>query len=680
MSVLSPSGPVRPRSGRRSIRFSFTLLVAAPVACLVLLWGLAVAAALRNASGRFRLLSHRGMGEVGLLAGGGLVVVLIAAILVGLFARRVAKDVQNLEATARQLAEEQLPRLLERLRQGDLTVAADSGLTRPAAKTGEVAKAGAAIASLQQTAVAAAAREASLREAVGKVFVSLARRNQSLLQRQLRLIDSLEAKAASPAALADLFPLDHLTTRMRRHAEGLIILSGAAPGRSWSEPVPVIDVIRGAIAEVEDYKRVRVATKAEDAVTGSAVADMIHLLAELIENATLFSPSGTHVEVRAGRVANGFAVEVDDRGLGIPTDQLTDINEQLASPPGFDLANADRLGLFVVARLAARHSVRVSLRPSPYGGTTAIVLMPGNLVVAPDPDTDAAPAARGAASPPGLPRGAREALSLTGPGLGAPTPGPAIVSGRGASAGPAVGPVTGGIGSGFGTPGPGLGATPAWGAGQPPDPAGPGTGGFDTGRLDLGGAGLGAGGAGAAAAGVNGWGAGKPGARQPATDRPGTDIPGAERLDATGPIPASPDPAAGYPTPGGPPRGGSVGPAGPTAGNAPSAGSPSAGAPSAGGPSASAPAGGTYRGLPRRVRQANLSPHLRTEPAVRPGASPAASQAGDRTPEDTRSLVASLQSGWQRGRQPDEPPDTQPADGTQRPGQPGTGTPRSEEA
>ena len=163
---------------------------------------------------------------------------------------------------------------------------------------------------------------------------------------------------------------------MRRHAEGLIILSGAAPGRSWSEPVPVIDVIRGAVAEVEDYKRVTVLTRAEDAVAGLAAADMIHLLAELIENATLSSPSGTRVEVRAERVANGFAIEIDDRGLGIEAGQLRTINQQLAKPPDFDLANADQLGLFVVGKLAARHggpgrAPAVSLRRHHRGGAHA---------------------------------------------------------------------------------------------------------------------------------------------------------------------------------------------------------------------------------------------------------------------------------------------------------------------
>src|SRR4029077_19935504 len=201
--------------------------------------------------------------------------------------------------------------------------------------------------------------------------------------------------APGPAGLGALFALDHLTPRMRRHSESLAILSGAAPGRSWTEPVPVIDVIRGAMAEVEDYKRVSVLTAAEDAVAAPAVADMIHLLAELIENATMFSPSGTRVEIRAERVANGFAIEIDDRGLGIEPGQLGEINEQLARPPDFDLANADRLGLFVGAKLAARHGVRVSLRPSPYGGTSAIVLLPNAIVaVSASPEGAAPPAAR----------------------------------------------------------------------------------------------------------------------------------------------------------------------------------------------------------------------------------------------------------------------------------------------
>jgi hypothetical protein len=172
--------------------------------------------------------------------------------------------------------------------------------------------------SVQRTAVQAAVGQANLRKGVNQVFLNLSLRNQSLLHRQLGMLDAMERATDEPAALADLFRLDHLTTRMRRHAENLIILSGATPGRGWRDPVPVVDVLRAAIGEVEDYIRVDVASDGRDAVVGSAVNDVIHLVAELIENATTFSPPSTQVEIRADAVANGFAVEIEDRGLGLP--------------------------------------------------------------------------------------------------------------------------------------------------------------------------------------------------------------------------------------------------------------------------------------------------------------------------------------------------------------------------
>jgi signal transduction histidine kinase len=417
MSVSSLADPERPRGARRSIRFTFAAMVAVPAVCLILLWVLAVSAMPGSGlAGRFSVHSHRDLVGSALLVGAGLVIVLAAAILMGSFARRLSRDISDLAATAQHLADEQSPQPVERPSGGMHAARADGSAPRSRTKTTEIAQAAAAIASLQQTATAAAASEASLRDGLRQVFVSLARRNQSLLRRQLLLIDALEQKASDPAALADLFSLDHLTTRMRRHAESLGILSGAAPGRSWREPVQIIDVIRGAMAEVEDYKRVTVLTAAEDAVTGPAVADMIHLLAELIENATLFSPSGTRVEVRAGLVAHGFAVEIDDRGLGMEPDQLSEINQRLATPPDFDLADADRLGLFVAGKLAARHGVRVSLRPSPYGGTTAIVLMPHSIVVpAEETETSAQPSAYvEIGRPAGLDLRGAEALALPG--------------------------------------------------------------------------------------------------------------------------------------------------------------------------------------------------------------------------------------------------------------------------
>jgi signal transduction histidine kinase len=557
MGIFGLPGPERPRTARYPIRVTFAAMVAVPVACLVLLWGVVVSTTLGGALAArgSSSLSHRELIEFALLAGTGLVVLLASAALMGLFAQRLTRDVADLEATARHLADERLPRLLERLRKGEQPTPADEVPLRTHARTAEIARAAEAIASLQHTAVAAATGEASLRGGIGQVFVSLARRNQSLLQRQLRLIDTLEQKATNPATLADLFPLDHLTTRMRRHAEGLIILSGAAPGRSWSEPVPVIDVIRGAVAEVEDYKRVTVLTRAEDAVAGSAAADMSHLLAELIENATLFSPSETRVEVRAERVANGFAIEIDDRGLGIEFRQMGVINQQLATPPDFDLANADQLGLFVVGKLAARHSVRVSLRPSPYGGTTAVMLMPNSIVVPlTGNESDTQPDLRRAiASSAGLDLADGEALALTGP-RSVPVPLSVRASGQ-----PRHAPVLA------------------------PD------------GLDLTAASAPAG----------------------ARDRPG----------APGPL-----------------------------------------------------AAGTYRGLPRRIRQASLSPHLKDNPSAAMHAAHAAATAAPpdtRTPEQARDLVSSLQSGWQRGRDTD-PPDAEPATGTV-PGE-GSWSPQSEEA
>jgi hypothetical protein len=190
--------------------------------------------------------------------------------------------------------------------------------------------------------------------------------------------------------------MDHLTTRMRRHAEGLIILSGAPPGRSWSAPVKLIDVMRGAVAEVEDYARVTATTQSKAALSGSAVTDVIHLLAELIENATTLSPPFTQVRVGGESVANGFAIEIEDRGLGLSPQRLAELNDRLANPPDINPANTEQLGLFVVGQLARRHGINVTLRPSPYGGTTAVALIPRVLVV---DDGPAALPAGGVAAP-----------------------------------------------------------------------------------------------------------------------------------------------------------------------------------------------------------------------------------------------------------------------------------------
>jgi signal transduction histidine kinase len=317
------------------------------------------------------------------VGGAGLLAVIVSSVLLLGFGNRISRELTGLRGAARTLADERLPSVVSRLRAGrEVDVAVEAPPLNLGTKTREVTETADAFSAVQLTAVEAAVEQAQLRSGVSRVFRSLARRNQSLLQRQLKLLDEMERATEEPDALAQLFRLDHLTTRMRRQAEGLIILSGAAPGRTWRQPVAVVEVLRGAIGEIEDFARVELVTESPDFVQGTAVADVTHMLAELIENAVQYSPPGTRVQVSGGRVANGYVIEIEDRGLGIPLDIMSTLNERLAKPPEFDLADSDQLGLFVVSRLAARHNVRISLRVSGYGGTSAVVLLPRTLVVA----------------------------------------------------------------------------------------------------------------------------------------------------------------------------------------------------------------------------------------------------------------------------------------------------------
>ncbi|MBB6346479.1 signal transduction histidine kinase [Nonomuraea muscovyensis] len=315
-------------------------------------------------------------GALGLIA---VVFSIIISIRVG---RRVALDLGALRRSALDLAEIRLPGVVERLRRGDrVDVEAEAPPIKVADKTtSEVADLAAAFDSVQRTAVDAAVEQARLREGVSEALRNLARRSQSLLQRQLRLLDDMQRETEEPEALERLFRLDHLTTRMRRHAEGLVLLSGGSAGRRWRGVIPVEDVLNGAAAQVEEYTRVRVYPMPEYGFAGTAVADLMHLFAELIENATTFSSPGNEVSVRGELVGRGFAVEVEDRGLGMPPEMRQVVNERLASPPEFDPSQTEQLGFAVVGMLAARHGISVTVKPSPYGGTSAIVLVPPTLV------------------------------------------------------------------------------------------------------------------------------------------------------------------------------------------------------------------------------------------------------------------------------------------------------------
>ena len=318
--------------------------------------------------------------RLALIAGGGLLAILIAAASGIAIGRGLIRQLRDLRRTAVRLSTEQLPGTISRLRAGeDVDVSAEVPRLEPGSD--EIGQVKQAFNMAARTAISAAADEVKIRRGVNDVFRSLARRNQSLLTRQLQLLDAMERRVHEPEELADLFRVDHMTTRMRRHAEGLLIVAGGSSGRTWREPVPIVDVMRAAAAEVEDYTRIRVTSRTGAALAGHAVADIIHLLAELVENAATFSPASTPVRVDGEKVARGVVVEIEDRGLGIGGEHLAQINSTLSDPPLFDLSGSDQLGLFIAGQLGRRHDVKVTLRSSAYGGITAVVLIPRDLIV-----------------------------------------------------------------------------------------------------------------------------------------------------------------------------------------------------------------------------------------------------------------------------------------------------------
>ncbi|MEU9177559.1 nitrate- and nitrite sensing domain-containing protein [Streptomyces sp. NPDC048550] len=357
------------------------------------------------------------LAQAGLSPAGAAVLLGLAAVAASLvisvrIGRALVVELVSLRNTALEIAHRKLPHAMDRLRAGqDLDVDAEAPPGPPA--DDEITQVGEALATVHRAALSAAVERAELASGVSGVFVNLARRSQVLVHKQLTLLDSMERRADDPGELGDLFRLDHLTTRMRRHAESLIILSGAAPGRAWRMPVPLTNVVRAAVSEIEDYPRVEVRQLAEAAVIGGAVADLTHLLAELIENATQFSPPHTKVRVSGEPVGAGYVLEVEDRGLGMGRETLHEANRRIEQSEALDLFDSDRLGLFVVSRLSARHGVRVHLRTSPYGGTTAVVLLPNSLLQGAI-ETGSAPAA--------APE--REPLAEAPEGRGEPAPQP----------------------------------------------------------------------------------------------------------------------------------------------------------------------------------------------------------------------------------------------------------------
>ncbi|MEU6780087.1 nitrate- and nitrite sensing domain-containing protein [Nonomuraea angiospora] len=352
-----------------------------------------------------------------ILAGGlGLIAVVASVILSITTARALFAQLQKLRDAAHELSDDRLPGVVERIGRGeDVDLAKEA----PALDFGddEIGQVGQAFNTVQHTAISVAAEQAELRRSIRDILLSLARRTQGLVHRQLTVLDVMERRETDPEELKELFRLDHLAIRMRRNAENLIVLSGSAPARTWRRSVPMVDVVRGALAEVEDYTRVTLMPMGDVVLVGRAVGDVIHLLAELIENAVSFSPPYTNVQVSGQLVANGYVIEIEDRGLGMKPEDLDAANERIADPPEFRITGTARLGLYVVSQLAKRHEIQVVLKASPYGGTTVVVLLPQELV-----QLDPTPEPQDGGRRERLPRRTTAvAAAATGPATGAAT-------------------------------------------------------------------------------------------------------------------------------------------------------------------------------------------------------------------------------------------------------------------
>jgi signal transduction histidine kinase len=329
---------------------------------------------------------------------------LLTLLLIWFVSRAVVGPVRRLTAAAREMSQRQLPALVESLRTGG-DVSALKPTRIDVTSEDEIGELAQAFNDVEAVTMEVAQEQSRLlRKGMGDLFVNLARRNQSLLERQLELLDDLERNEHDPTALDSLFKLDHMATRMRRNAESLLVLSGAEQPRQWQQPIGLLDVVRAAAAEIADFPRVELVGIEDDvAVAGRAVADVAHLLAELLENATLFSPPDSAVVVSGATTASGFVLAVSDQGIGMPADRIAAANQLLAKPPLVGLALSRALGLHVVASLAARHLITVELRPGAPVGLVALVTLPQS-VLEPRPTPEAPrPATAPAASVPPAP-------------------------------------------------------------------------------------------------------------------------------------------------------------------------------------------------------------------------------------------------------------------------------------
>ncbi|MFJ4630415.1 nitrate- and nitrite sensing domain-containing protein [Streptomyces sp. NPDC088847] len=403
---------------------------------------------------------------------GALILLVLGVSLVGAFviARSMIRSLRRLQETANKVAQDRLPELVKQLSESDPQDVDTSVESVGVHSRDEIGQVAAAFDDVHREAVRLAAEQALLRGNVNAMFTNLSRRSQGLIQRQLSLISELESREADPDQLSSLFKLDHLATRMRRNGENLLVLAGEEPGRRWTRPVPLVDVLRAAASEVEQYERIELASVPTTEVAGRVVNDLVHLLAELLENATSFSSPQTKVKVTGHALPDGrVLIEIHDTGIGLSPEDLAAINERLASPPTVDVSVSRRMGLFVVGRLSQRHGIRIQLRPSDSGGTTALVMLPvdvaqGGKKPAPGKPGQAAVGAAAAAAAAGA-GAARRGNGQGGSALGAGAPN----GGNGGLLGAGAAP-RGQVGAGQGP----RAALPGAGGGRPGGPGGPG--------------------------------------------------------------------------------------------------------------------------------------------------------------------------------------------------------------
>jgi len=317
-----------------------------------------------------------------------IIVALIVLIVLGLavlatvvVARSMVRPLRRLRAGALEVAGVRLPETVRRMSEAEGAAAPLDIEPIDVDSTDEIGEVARAFDQVHREALRLASNEAALRGNVNAMFVNLSRRSQSLVERQIRLIDDLEQGEQDPERLSNLFQMDHLATRMRRNSENLLVLAGHEVSRRWTQSVPLVDVLRAAVSEIEQYERVTLNVQPGISVRGQAVNDVVHLIAELAENASSFSAADTPVKV-SGHLLNsgGVLLDITDQGVGMGAEEMAHANWRLDNPPVVDVAVSRRMGLFVVARLAARHGIRVRLRPASAGGLTALVWLPDEVI------------------------------------------------------------------------------------------------------------------------------------------------------------------------------------------------------------------------------------------------------------------------------------------------------------